>query len=148
MGAMDTGESSLLDGYFRENKPNRLLPREINRIITAYYLRMYSVRGLQKWLNPFLVRRRKHVKFKRERVLEQCCIIMKVVMFWSMTTAKDIAMLVITVRNECTLRTVDADSGYICFRLRAWEICAAVIHIYVMCCLYFMRMCLVVSLTL
>ena len=44
----DSNDNLLVDGYFRQNMPNRLLPTEVNRVIAAYYLKSYSIRNLKK----------------------------------------------------------------------------------------------------
>lgn len=48
----DYDDNLLVDGYFRENMPKRVLPPEVNRIIAAYYLKTYSVQNLQNKLKP------------------------------------------------------------------------------------------------
>lgn len=49
----DSDDNYLVDGFFRENMQNRLLPPEINKLIAAYYLKSYSIRKLKEKLNPF-----------------------------------------------------------------------------------------------
>ena len=42
----DWNDNILVDGYFRKNMRNQVLPPGVNRIIAAYYLKTYSVRNL------------------------------------------------------------------------------------------------------
>ena len=44
----DSDDNLLVNGYFRQNMPNHLLPEEVNRIIASYYLKTYSARNLHK----------------------------------------------------------------------------------------------------
>ena len=44
----DSDDNLLVDGYFRQNMPNHLLPLQVNRIIASYYLKTYSARNLHK----------------------------------------------------------------------------------------------------
>lgn len=48
----DSKDNLLVDGFFRENMPNELLPHPINRMIAAYYLKSHSLRKLKEMLQP------------------------------------------------------------------------------------------------
>ena len=48
----DWNDNILVDGYFRKNMRNQVLPPDVNRIIAAYYLKTYSIRNLRNKLIP------------------------------------------------------------------------------------------------
>ena len=48
----DSNDNLLIDGYFRKNMRDQVLPPGVNRIIAAYYLKTYSIRNLRNKLIP------------------------------------------------------------------------------------------------
>ena len=44
----DSDNSLLVDGYFGENMPNRVLPPVVNQIIASYYSKTYSIQYLHQ----------------------------------------------------------------------------------------------------
>ena len=46
----DSDDKLLIDGFFRENVQNRVLPPGVNRVIAAYYSKVYSMREMRRKL--------------------------------------------------------------------------------------------------
>ena len=81
------------------------------------------------------VEKEKQQQMRSEWWSEWMPVILATVICILLLVAKDIAMLIINSKNECSLDTEEGESEYVIFDLNTWMVCGASSHILMVCSL-------------
>jgi len=125
----DPDDTLLVHGYFREIMPNQILPEGVNKTIAAYYLKSYSNRTLMDKVESIRTIKMIGDYRRYQGSLENRISWLVLLLIFLVLIAKDIAMLIINLRDDCTLNTEDGESKRFSFGLSTWMNCAAIMSI-------------------